>query len=274
MSLISAYDFVGETIGSYRILERIGSGGMGQVYRGVHLHLDRTVAIKVMHGHLASDPDFQARFRREARAAASLEHPNIVAIHDFGEQEGLLYLVMELLTDGSVRTLLRERSADTLHDVAAGIDLVRQAAEGLAYAHGRGMIHRDVKPENLLLKLIEDDTEQGSHYVVKVADFGLARLAESSTMTMSGTLMGTPPYMSPEQCQGHNLDSRSDQYSLGVVLYEAVAGRRPFEPKTPTEAAYQRAHPQRAPACIRPVSDRGRVLWRREFRCLRDRSPA
>src|SRR5687767_12922169 len=105
---MSGYDFVGETIGSYRILERIGHGGMGRVYRGVHVHLDRVGAVKVMHGHLASDPDFDARFRREARAAASLEHPNIVAIHDFGEQNGLLYLIMELLTDGSVRTLLRE----------------------------------------------------------------------------------------------------------------------------------------------------------------------
>ena len=236
---MSGYDFAGETIGSYRIFERIGHGGMGRVYRGVHVHLDRVGAVKVMHGHLASDPDFEARFRREARAAASLEHPNIVAIHDFGEQDGLLYLIMELLTEGSVRTLLREQPAGTWLDQVAGIDLVRQAAEGLAHAHRQGMIHRDIKPENLLLKRIDDEPDEAASYVVKVADFGLARMAEGSTMTMSGTLMGTPPYMSPEQCQGFDLDPRSDQYSLGIVLYEVVTGRKPFEPNTPTEAAYK-----------------------------------
>jgi serine/threonine protein kinase len=253
---MSGYDFVGETIGSYRIFERIGHGGMGRVYRGMHVHLNRVGAVKVMHGHLASDPDFDARFRREARAAASLEHPNIVAIHDFGEQDGVLYLIMELLTDGSVRTLLREQPAGTWIDQVVGIDLVRQAAEGLAHAHRQGMIHRDVKPENLLLKRVDTEPDQPASYIVKVADFGLARMAEGGTMTMSGTLMGTPPYMSPEQCQGHDLDPRSDQYSLGIVLYEVVTGRKPFEPNTPTEAAYKHVYVEPpSPTDFRPGLD-------------------
>jgi serine/threonine protein kinase len=231
---------IGETIGNYRIDALIGVGGMGEVYHGVHVHLDRPAAIKIMHPHLAADPGFQARFRQEARAAARLDHPGIVQILDFGQQEERYFLVMELVTDGSVRTLLRQGpSGSTPLDLPTGLNLIRQAAEALAYAHEQGMIHRDIKPDNLLLRATGGSAGAGRDYQVKICDFGLARLAEGSVLTASGVMMGTPAYMSPEQCQGLALDARSDQYSLGVVLYQVATGRLPFDIKTPTEAAFR-----------------------------------
>jgi serine/threonine protein kinase len=235
-------NIIGETIGSYRIDALIGAGGMGVVYSGTHLHLGRPAAIKVMHPHLAFDPGFTARFRQEARAAANLVHPGIVQIYDFGQQDDRLYLVMELLLDGSVRTLLRSHSgAGIAIPLELGLDLVSQAAEALGYAHHTGMVHRDIKPDNLLLRAgnAAATTTYQPTYQVKICDFGLARMAEGNVTTASGMLLGSPAYMSPEQCQGHELDGRSDLYSLGIVLYQIVTGRLPFEVKTPTDAAYR-----------------------------------
>lgn len=233
---------VGQTLGNYRIEERLGTGGMGEVYRAVHLRLKRTVAIKVMHAALASDDTFQARFLREAQSAAALSHPNIVEVYDFGEQDGSSYLVMELVPDGSLRTLLRQRASGRGWSLELGLDLVCQVAEGLAYAHARGMVHRDIKPDNLLLERLSDpggplDTER---YRVKISDFGLARMAEAGgDLTTTGVVMGTPAYMSPEQCQGEALDGRSDLYSLGVVLYEVATGSPPFRVRSLSEAVFK-----------------------------------
>jgi len=225
----------------------IGTGGMGQVFRAVHIHLGRDAAIKVLHANLAAEPGFQARFLQEARAIASLKHPNIVEVHDFGEQAGSLYLIMELIEGGSLRQLLlTQKTAQAGLPLWTGIDLVRQIADGLALAHARGMVHRDIKPDNLLLSDM-----RGSNPVIKITDFGLVRLAESGVMTATGAVLGTAAYMSPEQCQGVELDGRSDLYSLGVVLYEVATGYVPFQAKTLSAAVYH--HVQVAPPPPRTV---------------------
>ncbi|HEX2347186.1 MAG TPA: protein kinase [Ktedonobacterales bacterium] len=235
-------DLIGQTLGNYRIESRLGSGGMGDVYRAVHLRLNRPAALKVLHAMLSQDPTFQARFLREARAAAALSHPNIVEVFDFGEQDSLSYLVMELVPDGSLRSLLRQRAKGEGWSLGLGVDLVRQAAEGLAYAHARGMAHRDIKPDNLLLQRLETPPRAAGAepYLLKISDFGLARLMDDSgELTQTGVVMGTPTYMSPEQCQGGALDGRSDLYSLGVVLYEVATGAPPFRVKTLSEAVFK-----------------------------------
>jgi len=238
-------DLIGTTIGNYRIDSLLGTGGMGQVYLGVHLHLNRPAAIKVMHAHMAAEESFNRRFRQEARAVAALNHPNIVQTWDFGVQDDNSYLVMELLTDGSLRSLL---ASDVVQQpgwaIHVGLDLVRQAAEGLAYAHSRGMVHRDIKPDNLMLCRITDQIDDHALHdlQVKITDFGLARLTEEASATGPSLVMGTPAFMSPELCQGLPVDGRSDVYSLGVVLYQVVTGRLPFETRAVAEAAFKHVH--------------------------------
>jgi serine/threonine protein kinase len=233
-------ELIGQTIGNYRLEALLGSGGMGQVFRGRHVHLDRLAAVKVMHDLMASDPGFQARFRQEARAIAALRHPHIIEIFDFGAQDERYYLVMELLPEGSLRALLRRQTAaGETRPLSQGLDLVRQAAEAVAFAHGQGIIHRDIKPDNMLLA---PSTDEAAGYCLKISDFGLARLAERSIMTASGVTMGTPAYISPEQCQGLDLDGRTDIYSLGIVLYEVATGYLPFDVKTLSEAVYKHVY--------------------------------
>jgi hypothetical protein len=245
-------DLVGEMLGNYRIEALLGSGGMGEVYRATHVRLNRPAAIKILHAHLAADPSFQARFVREAQAAAALRHPNIVEVFDFGEQAGRAYLVMELVPDGSLRTLLR-RAAQPGWSLALGLELVRQAAEGLAYAHRQGMVHRDIKPDNLLLQRRGQEAA-ADQYALKISDFGLAKLTEGGgELTATGVVMGTPAYMSPEQCQGAPLDARSDLYSLGVVLYEVATGAPPFAVKSLSEAVFKHiSAPPPPPRQLRP----------------------
>ncbi len=253
---MSMQPLIGQTLGQYRIDAFLGSGGMAQVYRGIHLLLERPVAVKVMLPHLAQDPTFRTRFLQEGKTVAALSHPNIVDVYDFGEKDGAFYLVMELLTDGSLQTLLAHGD-QAGWSLGLGLDLVSQAAEGLAYAHARGMVHRDIKPDNLLLRKIEDSGGATGHpYQVKISDFGLARLAEGGMLTATGMTMGTPAYMSPEQCQGLELDGRSDLYSLGVVLYEVATGTLPFAAKSLTEAVYKHVYTQPpAPRQIKPDLD-------------------
>ncbi len=246
---------IGQVIGNYRIEALLGSGGMAQVYRAVHVMLNRSAAIKVMHAHYSTDVGFQDRFVQEAKAVAALDHPNIVDVYDFSKQEhdGLLYLVMEYIPNGSLRTLLQRQSSGTEQlPLSLGLDLMRQAANGLAFAHSQGMVHRDIKPDNLLL------ADAGGHgagwpYMVKISDFGLARLAEGGVATEAGMMMGSPAYMSPEQCEGKELDGRSDLYSLGIVLYEVSTSYLPFEIKTISDAVYKHISvPPLSPLQVRP----------------------
>ena len=207
-------------IASYTLLEPIGHGGMAVVYRARQETLDRTVAVKVLSENLAASPEFMERFRREARTAANLRHPNVITVHDFGEDErGVPFLVLEYIEGPTLADLM-----DAGLDDSRVPNLLDQIAAGLDYAHARGVIHRDIKPGNVLL------TDDGR---AVLADFGLAWLLEGAHLTLTGGVIGTPEYMSPEQAAGEPIDHRSDVYALGVVLYEMLVGERPFVAETP-----------------------------------------
>ena len=213
--------------GRYRLDASIARGGMATVYAGFDTRLDRPVAVKVMHPTLAADDEFVERFRREAKAAARLSHPSVVAIYDQGEANGRTYLVMEHVQGRTVRELLRERGA---LPAAEALDLTAGVLTALAAAHAAGLVHRDVKPENVIV------TPDGS---VKVADFGLARAIETSHHSVAdGTLIGTVAYLAPEQVSTGAADPRADLYALGVVLFELVTGTVPFAGETPLAVAF------------------------------------
>jgi tetratricopeptide (TPR) repeat protein len=202
-------------IGRYRIVARVGRGGMGVVYSGVDESLGRTVALKVLIADLESDEETRARFYREAQAAASLRHPNIITVYDAGDDQGRSYIAMELLHGAPLAAYLKRPEAAPLE---RKLDLMIQLCEGLAVAHAEGIVHRDLKPSNLH---VETDG------LLKILDFGVARLADSS-MTAAGTMLGTPDYMSPEQARGTQVDTRSDIFSAGAVFYYLLSGRKPF----------------------------------------------
>jgi serine/threonine protein kinase len=212
---------VGKSLGQFRIVERIGAGGMATVFKAYQPTLDRYVAVKVLPAYHARDPIFVKRFTQEARSVAKLAHPNIVQIHDFGEQDNITYIVMEYVEGGTLKDRLKERPLT----VPEAVDFVIQAAEGLGCAHSHGIIHRDVKPANMLLR-------KDGHLLL--SDFGIAKILEGTVnLTRVGTGIGTPQYMSPEQGTGQPVDRRSDIYSLGIVLYHALTGRVPFTADSP-----------------------------------------
>ncbi len=213
---------IGENVGPYRIVAQLGQGGMATVYKAYHAALDRYVAIKVLHPAFTEDPNFLARFEREAKVIARLEHPNIVPVYDYAEHSGQPYLVMKFI-EGET---LKARLAKGPLSVEEGLRVVEAVGAALAYAHERGILHRDIKPSNVLL------SKEGPIYL---ADFGLARIAQAGESTLSADMMlGTPQYISPEQARGEReLDEGTDIYSFGVVLYELVTGRVPFNADTP-----------------------------------------
>jgi serine/threonine protein kinase len=212
---------VGKSLGQFRIVERIGAGGMATVFKAYQPTLDRYVAVKVLPAYHARDPVFLKRFTQEARSVAKLQHANIVPIHEFGEQDNITYIVMEYVEGGTLKDRLKQRPLA----VPEAVDFVIQAAEGLGCAHGHGIIHRDVKPANMLLR-------KDGHLLL--SDFGIAKILEGTTnLTRVGTGIGTPQYMSPEQGTGQPVDRRSDIYSLGIVLYHALTGRVPFTADSP-----------------------------------------
>ena len=229
---------VGHTLdGKYRLDERLGIGGMGTVYRAVHLLIDRPVAVKVLNRLFVEDEAARTRFRREARAAGRLQHPNAVTVTDFGEsQDGYVYLVMELLEGRTLRDVLAKEAP---LDVARSVALMLQISAAVAAAHEAGIIHRDLKPANIF---IVQRAEVPA--VVKVLDFGIAKLAaelldeeDAQALTQIGAMIGTPRYMSPEQCDGVELTPAADVYSLGCILYEMLTGTVPFSGSSPLAIA-------------------------------------
>lgn len=216
---------IGQTIAHYKITAKLGSGGMGEVYLATDTNLDRKVAIKFLSADRASDPDARQRFLHEAKAQAMLSHANIATFLDVGEADGHAFLVMEYV-EGKPLTQIAKDEKQSLPEI---LDLMIQVAEGLQAAHEHGIVHRDIKPENILVT---------TKRRVKITDFGLARWKGATTLTKEGTRMGTAYYMSPEQAEGRRVDHRSDIFSLGVVLYELVCGRRPFEGDTEAAIVY------------------------------------
>jgi serine/threonine protein kinase len=215
-------DFRGRVLGRYQIIEELGRGGMGVVYRAYQPSLNRHVAVKILPPQLGFDQQFVDRFLREARAAASLRHPNIVVIYDVGQEQGVYFIAMEHLEGRTLKQLVEEEGP--LHPKRVAL-IVEQVAAALDYAHQRGFVHRDVKPANIFA---------GPNDHVTLTDFGIAKAAsETQHLTRTGTLMGTPEYMSPEQATGGEVDERTDLYALGVVLYQMLVGHVPFRGTTP-----------------------------------------
>lgn len=214
----------------YRVLHRIGSGGMADVFLADQVLLGRRVVIKVLHPHLSRDAEIAERFRREAEAAAQLVHPNICPILDYGAVDEVVYTVMPYLGGGSLAEILAQRK--TIEPIVAAA-VTAQAACGLDYAHRHGVVHRDIKPDNILF----DEDGNGI-----ITDFGIATARFHARLTVTGRAMGTPHYMSPEQAMGKLIDGRSDIYALGVMLYEALVGSPPFDGVDSFAVGYKQVH--------------------------------
>jgi eukaryotic-like serine/threonine-protein kinase len=229
----------GSTIdGRYRLLRRLGSGGMADVWLAEDPHLQRRVALKILHRRFAQDREFVERFEREAEAAARLQHPNVVAVFDRGDVDGTHYIAMQLLEGRSLKALIDQGLTPE-----QAVALIRQVLEGAGFAHRHGVVHRDLKPQNVI---VDDDGK------ATVTDFGIAR-AGASEITQAGSVMGTPHYLSPEQAQGQDVTAVSDLYSVGVMLYEALAGRAPFEAESAVAIAMKQvSHTPQRPSSINP----------------------
>ena len=220
---------IGHLIDHYKIIKKIGSGGMGEIYLAEDTKLERSVALKFLPRHMTEDREARTRFEREAKAAAALNHPNIVTVYEIGEHEGQVYIAMEYVEGQTLKELISVNRPPSTVDrspiapgplpIAQVLDIATQIAAGLAAAHAKGIVHRDIKPQNIL---IDKDGR------VKILDFGLAKLQGVSRLTQDSFAMGTVNYMSPEQGQGKEVDPRSDIWSLGVVFYEMISGELPF----------------------------------------------
>ncbi|MGC9393694.1 MAG: protein kinase domain-containing protein [Anaerolineae bacterium] len=239
------FDLTGMTLAKYRVLEKLGQGGMAQVYKAYQPGLERYVAIKVLHPHLTGDENFVARFQREARAIATLEHPHIVHVHDFDTSNGITFIVMECLQGVTLKARLRELACREavlpLEETAA---IVGALAAALDYAHAQGVIHRDIKPSNVLMTPNRGPV---------LTDFSIARMVEATAITDSNSTLGTPAYMSPEQGQGEPGDARSDIYALGILLYQLCTGQVPFDADTPYAVILKHiTAPLPSPRSLRP----------------------
>src|SRR5947209_9727154 len=226
--------------GRYKVVSRLGAGGMADVFLAEDQQLGRRVALKLLHRRFSEDPGFVERFRREAQAAAGLQHPNVVSVYDRGAYEGIYYIAMEYLPGRSLKQVIRQEAPI---DPVRAIDITIQILKAARFAHRRGVIHRDLKPHNVIV----DDSDHA-----KVTDFGIAR-AGASDMTETGSIMGTAQYLSPEQAQGHAVSAASDLYSIGVVLYEMLTGQVPFDAEAAVTIALKHvAEAPTDPAHINP----------------------
>jgi tRNA A-37 threonylcarbamoyl transferase component Bud32 len=240
---------IGRTIGRYRIVEHLGRGGMAEVYKAYQPNLDRYVAIKMMHAFLADEKEFLTRFEREAKVVATLRHPNIVQVHDFDVEGGVSYMVMEFISGETLKSRMQDLETQgqwvSLDDATR---IILSVGSALKYAHERGMVHRDVKPANVMITL------EGQ---VILTDFGIAKIVSTSNLTASGAMVGTPSYMAPEQGMGQPGDERSDIYSLGVMLYQLVLGRLPYDADTPLAVVLKHINePLPLPKALKPdISD-------------------
>lgn len=237
--------YVGKVLGGCQLLEKVGHGGMGMVFKAKQLNLGRIVAVKVLPGNLAKDASFVRRFYQEARSAAQLNHGNIIHINDFGEHQGIYYFVMEFVDGPNLKEILKTCER---FEIPRAISIVIQVCHALRHAHNRSIIHRDIKPENIMI------TEEG---IVKLADLGLAKRMASDAavgLTHAGSILGTPYYMAPEQAKDFSkVDARSDIYSLGVTLYKMLTGKVPFDGRTPIEVMIKAIDGKKVPVReIRP----------------------
>ena len=232
----------GAKLGRYRLLDRLGRGGMARVYRALpadELEADKAVAVKILQAEMAEDPEMRKRFGREVRMCQQLDHPGIVRIHDWGEDGDLVYLVMELVEGGTLRERIEQGGLEPA-------EVLGQMFQAVAYAHSRGVVHRDLKPENVML------TARGR---VKLMDFGLGKEHNSTNLTQSGAILGTPAYMAPEQIQGVGFEQGTDQYALGVIAFELLTGRQPFQADDPVQLLFKHVAEEPPPAGISPAVD-------------------
>jgi formylglycine-generating enzyme required for sulfatase activity/serine/threonine protein kinase len=254
---LTGVDLVKQALGDrYEIQEEIGRGGMATVYRAVQKSLDRTVALKVVHQNLLHDSEFVARFHREAKLCASLNHPNIVHVYDEGEVSGVHFMAMEYLEGQDLRHLIRSRGKLTPEQT---LQYLLPVAEALDYAHGRGLIHRDIKSANIFI-CNNPATERSRSARIVLMDFGIAHAAAGTQLTKAGTVIGTPEYMSPEQADGRAVDHRTDLYSLGVVMYECLTGRVPFTSDNAVSTIYKVLNEQPDEAAFGNITYRVKVL--------------
>lgn len=233
----------------YLLEKQIGKGGMGEVYKARHRYMGNIVAVKILNPALVSDEVIVERFRREACAAGQIDHPNVIKMLDFGvTKDNRAYLVMEFIEGLTLREKREQIEQFTYQEISV---ILNQVASGLHAAHCRGIIHRDLKPDNILIAGSEDIRNEGIRNKVKILDFGIAKLVNEKTITAAGMALGTPHYMAPEQCYGQDIDHRCDIYSLGVMLYELLSGRRPFIASTPV--AILCMHVNKQPIHLREV---------------------
>jgi serine/threonine-protein kinase len=228
-------DTVPEYISHYKILGRLGKGGMGDIYKAIQDPLNRIVALKVLPPQFGRDEEFARRFEIEAKAVSLLQHQNIVSIYEYGEENGFRYFAMQFVDGPDLSRHIAEKKEMAIEEI---IDFSKQICRGLRYAHNNNVVHRDIKPQNILID---------KNNIAKLSDFGIAKIFSGSDITMTGFTLGTPEYMSPEQALGKNIDHQTDIYSLGIVMYEMLTRRPPFTANDPMGVAYKQVHEQAPP---------------------------